>query len=151
MRKRLVTLIAVVLFVAGLSSISFAQGRPGMMGNDHTMRKHMMKSDMMAKGEMIEKCPMHGMMMKGMMEKSIIATADGGVIVLAGNKVIKYDKDLNPVKEVEIKVDMEAMKKDMAEMMKNCPMMKGGMMGAGMIGNNTSQNTTPAGVPEEKK
>jgi len=71
-----------------------------------------MKSDMMEKGEMNEKCPMHGMMMKRMMEKSIIATSDGGVIVLAGNKLIKYDKDLNVVKEVEIKNEMEGMQKN---------------------------------------
>jgi hypothetical protein len=94
----------------------------------------MMKSDMMVKEEMMKKCPMHGMMMKGMMEKSIIATADGGIIVLAGNKLIKYDKDLNLLKEAETKIDMEAMQKMMMQMMEKCPVMQqeGGMMeGAG--------------------
>ncbi|MBF0384359.1 MAG: hypothetical protein HQL27_00665 [Candidatus Omnitrophica bacterium] len=141
MRRSLVILFAVALFVVtGLSSLSFAQGMKGMMGDQPMMGKGMMKNDMMVK------CPIHDMI-KGMLEKTVIATSDGGVIVLAGNKLMKYDKDLNLVKEVEIKVDMEAMKKDMAEMMKNCPMMKGGMMGAGMAG----QNTPPVSGTEEKK
>ena len=40
-------------------------------------------------------------MMQGM-EKSIVASNDGGVIVLAGHKLYKYDKNLNLVKEVEL-------------------------------------------------
>lgn len=148
MIKRLMILFAVALFIGtGLSSLSFAQGMRGMMDD-----QPMSGTDMMAKKEMMMgKCSMPGIMMKGMMEKSIIATTDGGVIVLTGNKLMKYDEDLNLVKEVEIKVDMDAMNKDMAEMMKNCPMMKGGMMGAGMIGNDPAQNTTLDRGSEEKK
>ncbi len=43
--------------------------------------------------------------MMGMMggKESLVATSDGGVVVLAGPKLIKYDKDLNLVKEVEMK------------------------------------------------
>jgi hypothetical protein len=52
-------------------------------------------------------------------KSSMVATQDGGVIVLVMNKLQKYDADLNLVKEVEIK--MPAMDK------KQCPMM--GMMG----------------------
>ena len=55
----------------------------------------------------------------------MVATSDGGVIVLTGNKLTKYDKDLNVVKEVEIKMDLESMHKQMMDMMQNCPMMKG--------------------------
>jgi hypothetical protein len=82
-----------------------------------------MKKEMMMDGK---KMLMMGPMMKAM-EKSMVATEDGGVIVLAGNKLIKYDKDLNVVKEADIKVDMVAMQKQMSEMMKMCPMMKDGM------------------------
>jgi len=82
------------------------------------------------KGSMMggkDKMMHHGMMMKKMMQKEMVATPDGGVIVMAGNKLMKYDKDLNLVKEVEIKVDMEAMMKKMkecSEMMKKCGMDK---------------------------
>ncbi len=64
-------------------------------------------------------------MMMQMMQKSVTATNDGGVVIVAGNKITKYDKDLNVVKEVESKMDMEAMMKNMGDMMKKCPMMKG--------------------------
>lgn len=37
----------------------------------------------------------------------MVATQDGGVIVMAGNKLLKYDKDLKLVKEVYVKTDME--------------------------------------------
>ena len=48
---------------------------------------------------------------------SMVATDEGGVIVLAGNKLIKYDADLNVGKEVEIKAPMGGTM---------CPMMKAG-------------------------
>ena len=40
-------------------------------------------------------CPMMG-------KTQMVATDEGGVIVLAGNKLIKYDANLNLVKEAEI-------------------------------------------------
>jgi hypothetical protein len=58
---------------------------------------------------------MPGMMMEHMMAKQMVATSDGGVIILIGHKIIKYDKNLNLVKEAEIKMDMEEMKEGMME------------------------------------
>jgi hypothetical protein len=61
------------------------------------------------------------MQMMGAMQKQMVATNDGGVIVLAGNKLLKYDKDLNLVKEIEVKTEAE-LKIDlgsMQNMMKN--------------------------------
>jgi len=55
-----------------------------------------------------------------MMQKQMVVTSDGGVIVLAGNKLYKYDKNLNLVKEVEIKIDVEGMKKMMGQMKEKC-------------------------------
>ena len=48
----------------------------------------------------------------------MVATDEGGVIVLAGSKLLKYDADLNLVKEVEIKMPMGPMGD------KQCPMME---------------------------
>jgi len=64
------------------------------------------------------KPPMMGkmMMMGAMMKKSMDIGPDGSIYVLAGNKLIKYDKDLNLVKQVEVMVGMEGMK--------DCPMIK---------------------------
>ncbi len=67
--------------------------------------------------------PMMMMQTKMMMEKSVVATSDGGVVIVTGNKMTKYDKDLNVVKEVEMKMDMEAMEKNMKEMREKCSMM----------------------------
>ena len=60
--------------------------------------------------------PMPGMrkMCCAMMGKpQMVATDEGGVIVLAGNKLMKYDAELNLVKEVEVKMPTG----------KQCPMM----------------------------
>lgn len=63
--------------------------------------------------------PMPGMGKMGcvMGKAQMVATDEGGVIVLAGNKLMKYDADLNLVKEVEIKMPMSPMGG------KQCPMM----------------------------
>lgn len=149
MRRNIVILIAAALLIQAMFiSLSFAQAVCRKMGKD------MVESNMRGKEEMMEKCPMHGMMMKEVMEESIIATTDSGAIVLTGNKLIKYDKDLNLVKEVEIKVDIETMQNNMMKMMNNCPMMKGVMVEAGMAGNNTVQKIPLAQVEaksEQKK
>ena len=71
------------------------------------------------KGQGCPMCHMNKMKMGG---KELIATQDGGVVLMMGNKLIKYDGAMNLVKEVEIKMDTEAMKKSMEEMMSNCPM-----------------------------
>ena len=47
---------------------------------------------------------MKGRKMGGMHQSpSLIATSDGGVVILMGGKLAKYDKELNLVKEVEMK------------------------------------------------
>ena len=59
-----------------------------------------------------------GMPMGSMMGKTqMVATDEGGVIVLAGNKLMKYDADLNLVKEADVKMPMGPMGG------KQCPMM----------------------------
>lgn len=53
----------------------------------------------------------HGIKGKGEMA----ATQDGGVIVMKGNKLYKYDKDLNLTKEVRLNKKEELENKDTAE------------------------------------
>ena len=55
-------------------------------------------------------CPLMG-------KAQMVATDEGGVIVLLGNKLMKYDADLNLVKDVEIQMPMGPMGG------KQCPMM----------------------------
>lgn len=99
------------------------------MNNESIMaKKKNMKKEMMGEHSIMKNNAMSGMMMKHMMDKSMIATTDGGVIILIGKKLMKFDKDLNLIKEVEIKVDTKSMPMNMMEMMKDCPMMQGKMM-----------------------
>jgi mono/diheme cytochrome c family protein len=50
-----------------------------------------------------------------MSSSSLVATQDGGVIVLMGNELSKYDKDLNLVNQVEIKFNWENWQKMMEQ------------------------------------
>ena len=108
MRKLLITLTGVVV---GTVTLCLAQGG-GMKDN--------------MKG-------MQGMMMGSMKVKSIVATGDGGIVVMAGNKLIKYDKDLNLVKDVEVKMDMVGMQNNISQMMEQCPMCKSIKQGDSMM------------------
>ena len=138
MKKSLIAIAAVIIM--GTSGLALAQMDKGkeMMGDKGMMG---MMGD---KG--MGMCPMMGGMMSSMMGKSMVGTSDGGVIVLAGNKLVKYDKDLNVVKEVEVKMDMEGMQKNMMDMMKNCPMMKGV---GGMNKSEKAQDTKAAAPSDE--
>jgi hypothetical protein len=122
MKKKIAVLVMMVLFLGAWSGVSsFAQG---MVGHESMKHKGMMMGEGQEKGKM-GKCPMMGMM-KGMTGKSMVAASDGGVIVLSGNKLMKYDKNLNLVKEVEIKIDRAAIQEEMMGMMKHCPKSAGG-------------------------
>jgi hypothetical protein len=73
-------------------------------------------------------------MMRGMMSPSVVATADGGVVVRSFNRLMKFDKDLNLVKQADIPFDAKAMAESMKQVsehysectktMKKCHMMK---------------------------
>jgi len=119
MKKSILAIVAIlVLTVSGLALAQMDKSKDmmggGMMGGG-MMDKGMMDGKMMGGGMM------HGMM-KMMMEKSVVATSDGGVVVVTANKMSKYDKDLNLVKEIELTMPT------MEEMQSMCPMM-GGMKG----------------------
>ena len=139
MKKGILAITAVLIVTfSGLALAQMDKGKE-MMGDKGMM-------GMMGGKGMMGMCPMMGGMMSSMMGKSMVGTSDGGVIVLAGNKLVKYDKDLNVVKEVEVKMDMEGMQKNMMDMMKNCPMMKG--MG-GMNKSEKAQDTKAAAPSDE--
>lgn len=64
------------------------------------------------------------MMMPCLMSKQIVATNDG-LIVMTGNKLLKYDKNLKLIKEAEIPMDTSTMEKMMQ--MRKKGMRKGSM------------------------
>ncbi len=54
-----------------------------------------------------------------MTQTAVAATNDGGVIVAAAGKLIKYDATLTKVNEVDIDIDWDAANQKMQQ---NCPM-----------------------------
>ncbi len=117
---------AVIVFAAPMDS------KMAPSADEHSVMTHAMQ-----KGR--EKGAMPGMM--AMMHPSLVATNDGGVIVLAGNTLSKYDKDLNEVKEVEIKVNASTMEHMGMVMPKMCPIP--GMPDEGTVHEDKSSESVP--------
>jgi hypothetical protein len=72
---------------------------------------------------MMGMCPIcaaiHGLLMQ-----TAVAVADGDTYVWAGGKLMKYDRDLNLVKQAEVKIDFAKIHEKMQEMMKYWPPMQ---------------------------
>lgn len=112
--RKILNIFFVVMLVTLVYSLVLAEEQ-----KDSPMGKGMMQQGMMHKKGMMKMCSMYKMM-----KAEMIATKDGGVIVMVGNKLLKYDRNLNLKKEVEIKIDTEGMQNMMKEMMEKCPMHK---------------------------
>lgn len=132
-----ITLSAIIMaFILVSATICIAQaeqeqtGQMGHMMSGHSIMGHHEMSGNETEGEnnMKTRCPMgmrmggmkgmsKGCMMGGcMMGKTMVPSDDGGVIVMIGNKLYKYDKNLELKKETELSIDYESMKKMMMEM-----------------------------------
>ena len=95
MKKGIAVVFILLAGIVFMMSVSAEEKQAGMMGKDK----------MKGPGK-----DMGAMMMKMMMGKSMVATEDGGVVVMIGNKLLKYDKNLNLKKEVKIEIDYSEMK-----------------------------------------
>ncbi len=110
MKKGTAVITAVfVLTAAGSALAQMNDKAKETMGEKAPMKEEQKGMGMMeGKGGMMGKEMMGGgMMMKcmGMMQKmhtNLVATSDGGVVVVSGGKLIKYDNQLNVVKEVDL-------------------------------------------------
>ena len=113
MKKQLVFLM---VFVVGISAVSFlfaatqdepkrVEGRANMPTSPDMERRGM--------GMMNPSMMNNMMMMQAMRERSIVPTSDGGVLVVVGSQMMKYDKDLNLVKEAELKINMDKIREGM--------------------------------------
>ncbi len=115
--KRTIIITMAILLIVGAYLVSPALGKGWFQKGKAATGKQAMGM-----------CPMHKMACQGMMEKKLVALEDGSIIIMTCGKLYKYDKDLNLVKDVELKkicedtrATMEEMKKECMEM---CPMMK---------------------------
>lgn len=100
MIKKFVLVIAAVVLSIGICQAEDASdvNKPALSTNNPSKLDRPCKKEFMQKEGMKD-------MMKMMMPKTMIASNDGGVIILAGNKLLKYDSNLVLVKEVEIKAE----------------------------------------------
>lgn len=118
--KKIISLIMVLSLLIALPVFAEEMKKEEMPGM--AMGKSM-EMPMPGMGKMC--CPMMG-------KAQMVATDEGGVIVFAGHRLMKYDADLNLVKEVEVKMPMTGMQ---------CPMM----------GKMKDPGSAPAAPESEKK
>lgn len=64
-------------------------------------------------------CPMCMGVATGMTRVRIAATPDGGAIVSANGRLMKYDGQLNLVKQIDLPLDIEQIHRRMMEMMES--------------------------------
>ncbi len=89
MKKILIVLLA---FVA-ISSMTAYAAPEGEFGSEGGGQQYGGGKDKMK----------HQMMMGMMNRPTVTATSDGGIVIMEGPRLIKYDKDLKLVNEVELK------------------------------------------------
>lgn len=129
MRKRLIVVAAAVTI--SVSGFAFAQ----MEGPANGMKQHCMGCGMTGKGCMGTE--MHAPM------RAVVATSDGGVVIASPKKVVKYDKNMHLVKEVQLPDDMAGMNTMMAGMPK-CHKMDEGMTAADMDNSSGGPDVAPS-------
>ncbi len=128
MRKRASVVLVSLLVIAFFSFARAQENKADISGKEMT-----------PSGKMEIKRNKTREMRAMMMNKSLVATKDGGIVVLGGNKLLKYDKDLVLQKEVEIKLDMGGTRKKSS---KKCPMKDK---------NKETENTTESVTGEEQE
>ncbi|MBD3315404.1 MAG: hypothetical protein GF344_06425 [Chitinivibrionales bacterium] len=115
MGKKSILATSMFVFMLVMAPTLPAQG-PGMR---HRMNPGMMRDDT----TMVEMRGMScGMMMRMMTPQSVIPVGDG-IIVVMGNKLSKYDNNLNLKREATIEVNFEQMREQMRKAWANCPML----------------------------
>lgn len=112
----LLTVIAVFTTSLALSATAAEHGEghmgEGRMEDGRMMRGGRMRGMMMEEDEeMMEGMPMMRQMMARMMQPQMVAAADGGVFVMVGNMLHKYDENLELVTKTELEVSEEDMEK----------------------------------------
>lgn len=136
------------LLLGTLAATAFAQPSSGNMGNMGNMGNGRMGPggmhgmhgmQMMSDSGM---CPGWGMMMQMAVARQVVPTQDGGVVVVVGNALRKYDKNLKLLKEVEIEVDWDKLQQQMQQMQQRCPMMQPG---------GSQQTPSDSGASQPKK
>lgn len=119
-QKRIIVIILLTALFFAPASLVFAQNEhqgdaAGQSKNGAHPNEMMMGHGMMMDDGMMDMMNMMNVR-RAMMDRQIVPTADGGVVLLIGDQLYKYDENLDLVNEVEISVDYERMKEGMQDM-----------------------------------
>ncbi|MEN6387180.1 MAG: hypothetical protein ABFD79_18530 [Phycisphaerales bacterium] len=57
-------------------------------------------------GRLADYCPIRYAMAQNEFHNQVITNTDGGIIVLAGSQLLKYDKDLNLLRKIDLDIDI---------------------------------------------
>jgi hypothetical protein len=113
--KKIIVLAVITGSILIISAIGLAQNEQPQKGKMGQMGQ-MMDQKMKKQDHMQTRCPACAMAMCGMMSKAMLPTDDGGIVVMIGNKLYKYDQNLDLQKETELSVDFKNMKQMMMKM-----------------------------------
>ncbi len=143
--KKLLIVLTVCLIAAMFISFAVAQDRNTPM-TQKNMGKNMsnmnMNKENWTPGNEAAMWGSHaacGTMMGSFMSHSMVSSGDGGVIVMMGDKLQKYDRNLMLVKEINVSYDMADLNKMMGEIQKMCYMNQQNMQ-TGMMQGETGSN-----------
>jgi hypothetical protein len=75
----------------------------------------------------IDKCPVCRMTAKMMTHTALFVTEDMGVVVLVGDRLMRFDAALNKIGEAEIGIDLDQMERRLLHRLQNCPVHRRGM------------------------
>jgi len=123
--------LVVLLTVSCIMMFSLAFAQDAQQAKDYKMRVDGSGSMM----DIDNGCGMYSMMGMMRMMGNLVATSDGGVVVMMGNKLYKYDKNLNLKNETEIKIDVKNFQR---------------LLGCPMISDENKDKTKRPIAPEDK-
>ena len=118
--KRSVILCACVMVLAWIGS-SVGQPAPGVPPAGGHPGRGMRRMRGVGGGMPVGPAPIR--MTGPLMQKQVVATTDGGVVVVIGNRLLKYDKNLKKIGEAEIDISEQEIADMQAKMKKCCEIM----------------------------
>ena len=124
MKKTIITTVIAVVVAATAYSVFAEERQDSRPGRPMWSHKKSYEGWPMGGWGMRGMCPLHMALAKSLTNTQIVPGDDGEVIVMAGHKLMKYDKDLELIKAVELDIDIEAARKKMEQIMEDCPRRK---------------------------
>ena len=102
--KKLITPAITILVTLFISYFVFAQERIPHDANIAAIPQCVGDNTILAR--IANYCPIRFAVAQAELQQQVVTNTDGGIIVLSGGKLLKYDKDLNLLRKVDLDVDI---------------------------------------------